>query len=386
MAAARRLKSAEVAATASDMYALLETNLGSAADIKPLVVDMLSSQALHTPIEYLKFKTYIDRYLFRRNVNCRNCDLLTVFNQASAGKQRDILQTVHSYAAKFHPRHPILHILTDVDDTLYAHRAVGIAGTDYSWFEKKQYPGLAALYHALNDRNPDFLQYVTILSATPLALKRGRLANTEIIGAIGKDYSFLHGKESTWEAIADFARGSVTSAGEVLRGTRSISTMFGVDNESVAATKIERFDTYRALSPEFTFCFIGDNGQGDVVAGVHMLRTSPTALVCIHNVLKASLDGTYTRAMSAEEIDTFYEKHEREGLEDIRARLVFFTTYVQLAGVLNKKRLITPQGLQHVKEAAQDKVIADCRADGIKGSDREVVRECVKKYPMYFQK
>jgi len=49
-------------------------------------------------------------------------------------------------------------------------------------------------------------------------------------------------------------------AGNLSSGYR----MFRGDFEPIAQTKYKNFERYARLYPEFSFVFIGDNGQGDV--------------------------------------------------------------------------------------------------------------------------
>ena len=51
-------------------------------------------------------------------------------------------------------------------------------------------------------------------------------------------------------------------------------------------TKYQRYTEYKSIFPEYKFLFIGDNGQGDVIAGKQILETCPECKVFIHQVVE----------------------------------------------------------------------------------------------------
>ena len=47
----------------------------------------------------------------------------------------------------------------------------------------------------------------------------------------------------------------------------------GFSNKKIALKKFSNFREYKAIHPNYQFAFVGDNGQGDHIAGEMMLRT-----------------------------------------------------------------------------------------------------------------
>ena len=115
--------------------------------------------------------------------------------------------------------------------------------------------------------------------------------------------SYLHGKESVSDIIYDI-----------------FSTFPDFINiQSLAKTKIARFNTYYDMFPEYTYIFIGDNGQGDVIVGLHILNISNTAIVCIHNIY---YNNNYK--YNTYDMNNIYSKLNTNKAN----RLLFFNTYM----------------------------------------------------------
>jgi hypothetical protein len=94
--------------------------------------------------------------------------------------------------------------------------------------------------------------------------------------------------------------------------------------------KFQRFEQYLKIFPEYKFLFIGDNGQGDIIAGKQMLQSYPNRCkVFIHKVFENGID------------------FKEPSITDLNTQdLYFFKTYLDLGkklreiGIFNKSDII----------------------------------------------
>lgn len=236
----------------------------------------------------------------------------------------------------------IWHIMTDIDDTLYPNTetikiiniTTYIAGSDISWAQKTPYPGIITFYESFYKKLPINSKYTTILSATPGCLKNSKLNDSDnILHDILKNYGFIQGVEGKFE-IASYTGRIITNMGSNLAGraldkidpflpvnkyiTRASSASVNdISNlfKLFGNTKFERFKQYLSIFPEYKILFIGDNGQGDVLAGMQMLEHNNQCHVFIH---KVSENGRTFKVVPEE------TNNESE-------RLNFFTNYYELS-------------------------------------------------------
>lgn len=231
------------------------------------------------------------------------------------------------------------HILTDIDDTLYAHNEHGTytAGSDTSWKQKEAYPGIIEFYRLFYAGLPIESQYSTILSATPGFLKSGKLTNALLQSIVGENFGFIQGVEGIGELtphLGEFVE-HARQPGVATASNSQLYSLFG-------NTKYQRFLQYSKLFPEYKFLFIGDNGQGDVLAGKHMLQSMPrdSCKVFIHRVA----NGTGQLKITPDEIEMI-------------ENLYFFNNYSELAEMLNVQGIIfTPDDVLRVKTAAKNAI------------------------------
>ncbi len=245
-------------------------------------VDCTYCYKTHTPIDY-------------------GCDLREIFynrnNELIEGGQ----ELLDIFKQKKLP--DIWHIMTDIDDTLYPNTetikiiniTTYIAGSDISWAQKTPYPGIITFYESFYKKLPINSKYTTILSATPGCFKNSKLNDDHnILHDILKNYGFIQGVEGKFE-IASYTGRIITNMGSNLLGravdkiepflpknkytTRSSSASVNdISNlfKLFGNTKFERFKQYLSIFPEYKIIFIGDNGQGDVLAGMQMLNYMKT--------------------------------------------------------------------------------------------------------------
>ena len=283
---------------------------------------------------------------FMRDVNCSysylftpdkfGCDLRElVFNIESETNRQQLLADIQHTSKE---KRQIPHILTDIDDTLFPNFSsyIEISGSDTSWRSHEPYPGLKKFYEIFH-RNIQQAQarYTTILTGTPTFLKHARLSSRILKNILGPNFGFIQGFDKKRHAIQALLRG-------IYEGSFS---RLAISSDAVADIKYEKFKQYRQLFPEYKLLFIGDNGQGDLIAGHKMLAEDPTACVFIHNILKHKTHFNFSDAREREETS------KPNALE----RLFFFKNYLELGYIFNK--------LEYFSNADFAELKAACRRD-----------------------
>jgi hypothetical protein len=207
----------------------------------------------------------------------------------------------------------VYHIMTDVDDTLFAHTSAGVAGADASWTEKIPYPGIIMFYELFYNKLQEMFRYSTVLSATPGVLKSGRI-NNDTMKTILKEYSFIQGNIESktgmlTQGLASGVQGLTQHFGR--KAGVSLPDYTGI-HKGFGDTKFQRYKQYKSIFPEYKIIFLGDNGQGDLIAGKQMLDEPGTdTIVCIHKVIEGKLG--------------------RKESSDVKPGLYFFEDYYDLA-------------------------------------------------------
>lgn len=233
-------------------------------------------------------------------------DLTALKNALDEGDDhRDLVQLVYSdiddstirssilvhfqHEAASAPAHG-LKVLSDIDDTFYANWA------DERFPKKTVYPGVMQLYAELGGD-------VTFITARPM----------DRVGLI---------ERATHVSLREKGLESVT----VLSG--SFRNLLG--NERIADKKLENFERYVSVFPEYDFVFVGDSGQGDAMFGRRMLDAEPERVkaVLIHDIGKPDV----------ERVDG----------------PVYFHTYVGAAVHAFERDLISAEAVGRVVEAARE--------------------------------
>ena len=301
----------------------------------------------------LKKKLEID---FSEKVNCQycylsetpidyGCDLREIFydrenNSSENGKK--LLKLFGLFSRRMDKK---WHIMTDIDDTLYANTEHGtyIAGSDKSWEQKKPYPGIEQFYKLFHSNSTKCSDYTTILSATPGCLKRSKLKDSKkllhkILGEHG--YGFIQGVESKGQILSHTGDIINNCVGHLCGRSKptyseNISELF----QLFGNTKFERFQQYSTIFPENKLIFIGDNGQGDVLAGIKMIDKNPTCHVFIRRVCE---DGQNFKIVPEEDYEI--------------ERLHFFNNYYDLAKEFQTLGIFNEDNVEDIKNSIIDKV------------------------------
>jgi hypothetical protein len=249
----------------------------------------------------------------------------------------------------------IPHILTDIDDTLYPNHEHGLAGSDLSWIIKHHFPGIAKFYELFYSNLNEISQYSTVLSATPGPLKSKKLLDKHhlIKPVLGEEFGFIQGVDSKHEHIT----GPLTLARE--HGFNARYQMYG-------ETKYRRCKEYSQLFPEHQIIFIGDNGQGDLIAGKMMLDDDELrgTKVFIHKIYN----------------ETGFKKSIEEDDKKYKRRLYFYKNYLELGKLFVDVGLFTEENLNNLKVA----VLEDIKKNLDKICKKDDLSEC-KKNKIYEQ-
>jgi len=203
------------------------------------------------------------------------------------------------------PQSP-LKPLSDIDDTFYS------SLKDKRYPSDTVYPGVLAFYDELDrgarEDSPDRLGDLTFLTARP----------DEATGTV---------KNRTHATLRE-------------NGVKEAAILLGslgglISHEAMARKKMENFEQYTRIYPEYNFSWVGDSGQGDAILGERMLERFGDRVkgVFIHNVT----------ALSEEKQTEFREK----GIE-------IFDTYLGAAVAAFQKGLLSKPGLDRVAEATRE--------------------------------
>jgi hypothetical protein len=234
----------------------------------------------------------------RRATGGSGCDLRGILYPGELLFERGD-ELLRLFQRKQLPR-PVWHILTDIDDTIFAHPDwASVAGCDRSWDAYEPYPGIIQFYKRFYATLHPMFRYSTVLSATPSICKDARSRDQVIRRVLTQsdiDFGFLHGFDSAVPYL-----------------TSQRHERFGLE-------KYKKFRQYIDLFPEHRVLFIGDDGQGDVVAGRLMRTSHPDKChVFIHRL---SVDQrTYTTRSGA----------HHHNADDSALHVHYFRDYAELA-------------------------------------------------------
>ncbi|MBI4577801.1 MAG: hypothetical protein HY722_16190 [Planctomycetes bacterium] len=199
-----------------------------------------------------------------------------------------------------------LKVLSDIDDTLYAH------WKDTRYPSGTVYPGVLAFYREL-DLGP---------------AGDGREGDLVFVTARPGDRTGLV-ESHTHEALRS------KGVGEAVVLTGDVGSLAG--DEAIAGRKFEDFERYLALYPEYRYVFTGDSGQGDAAFGARMVAAHPEAVagVFIHDVVATPPEGR--------------EGHRARGVR-------LFDTYLGAACEAHELGLVGDEGLSRVGRACREEL------------------------------
>lgn len=230
-------------------------------------------------------------------------------------------------------------VLSDVDDTLCSSGGMYPAGIDKRYARKTVYPGVLAFYRELDlgtdgpeEWDDDQVGNLVFLSARPHLYRdvseKQNFAKFQLLRADKIDgRKGLHTMPSLL-------------AGDISSGSQYMMTN---DFEPLAKKKLDNFERYVSIYPEFKHVFVCDNGQGDVRAAELMSDTFPYEFEGAYVHVVQDVNKTYGYAP-----DRWREKEFKP---------FFFRTYPEAAlhAASQNPPLIRTRGLQRIcQEAVKD--------------------------------
>jgi len=320
--------------------------LNSLLDMSELFHTLSNQEKNEFCVQFLQLKILLDTRLARYRIKtnrCRytsfyvfhsegNCDLREIIYGVNENHISEIakklLSNIHEISQHYiHTFGKILHLLTDIDDTLFPHRSSThkFFGEDSKGVNKQPYPGVIQFmkefrkqhhkYISVNENKYKICNYITVLSATPNLKKESRFFDGVLRQIIGKDYSFLQGAESY---------GEIRESLSLLK--RSLN------NKIVGSKKFSRFKEYIRIFPEYQYIFLGDNGQGDYLTGKQIVKYANDTLVFIHNIqLGDSLKLSPSKVASK-----------------TKQRLKFFENYKGLSNLFYEANLLKKHNIENI--------------------------------------
>ncbi|MGE0492037.1 MAG: phosphatase domain-containing protein [Vulcanimicrobiota bacterium] len=191
---------------------------------------------------------------------------------------------------------PPLRLVSDIDDTIYA------SIHDRRYPRGTRYPGVLAFYEEVQRASlgPDSnLTGLVLLTARP----------SDRLGLV---------ERWTKRQLARHGLPEPIVLGGSLAALRS--------HQSMAAKKLQNFNQYQALYPEFDFLFVGDSGQGDVL-------------------LAQALHANFADRLYGALIHHLGPQPQQEGIH-------YFESYLEAAVVLLHEGLLDEAACQRVRQAS----------------------------------
>jgi len=300
-------------------------------EVPDLLIGIIKDLRLRIRLEvdFMHAKNY--NYFQIITPKAMGCDLRElVFNQSSDRTRKTLLRELSTIKMT----KTIPHILTDIDDTIFPNfnGIFETMGSDLSWQNHQTYPGLKKFYQLFYKNIPNKeVHYSTVLTGTPAFLKGRRINDQKIKDAIGDRFGFIQGFDTKRQAIFSLLKGMYEKP----------FYKIAPSSEDLATIKFHRFKQYKQLFPEYRLLFIGDNGQGDLIAGQKILNEDASSLVFIHNLLKT--DGF-----------VFSEDEVRELSAN---RLYFFNNYLELGNIFYILGFITATDFNELRISIKKELV-----------------------------
>ena len=342
-----------------------------------------------TGIQLTSLKQFIDNEsICRLTSNCyTNMNIL--FNlELDVDKIASILRHIKVEGTKVRRKKPLVHTLTDIDDTVFVG---GAGGTDSTYNKHIFYPGVSRFHKEINTTG-----LISYLSARPslgvasFSEEKQKekfnqyYRNKEmpykahmLLGNITGIYEGLFGKvEDLFAKKLDIFTSSLipyVSSPESLANIINVKVLANICDMDV--TDIERLipknmwtDTYKrfglnkyisfckfaTIYPEYDFMFIGDSGQGDILAAL-LISKHPRNKACfIRDIIRKQR----RHVIHGEDKDVWKLGLVNPSLKrELEMNNVFvFNNYIQAAMILNSidPKLCSKTKVQKIAKSAQD--------------------------------
>lgn len=170
--------------------------------------------------------------------------------------REEILEHFRVHSPQVPSKKRRVRIISDIDDTLYA------SLNDPAYARGTLYPGVNSFHQELGSMARS---------------QRSEIVDLILLTARPRDGLGLV-ERYTKRALSRRGLSHTVILSGSLAALRS--------HEAMAYKKLENFERYQALYPEFDFIFVGDSGQGDVSLGTLLLERFPDRVreVLIHNL------------------------------------------------------------------------------------------------------
>eukprot|EP00924_Labyrinthula_sp_SR-Ha-C_P006586 maker-scaffold_38-snap-gene-2.30-mRNA-1 protein AED:0.26 eAED:0.28 QI:0/0/0/1/1/1/4/0/967 len=222
-------------------------------------------------------------------------------------------------------------IISDVDDTLFSSGGRYPAGSDGRYPHHETYPGVISFYRELD------LGAGVSIEELETAGAEGYTGNLVFLSARPHVYKDLTERSVFLKFEKLMSKKGLHTMPALLAGSLSSGQAFMLhgDLEPMANKKLQNYNEYSALYPEFTCIFIGDNGQADVRAAELMFRQeNPPECVYIHKIQPIHLTYGYSPGKLQEWTEL---------------GIYFFDTYVDAAvHAYSVRRTITVEALRRI--------------------------------------
>jgi hypothetical protein len=226
-------------------------------------------------------------------------------------------------------------ILSDVDDTLLCSGGNYPAGVDKSYPHKAIYPGVLSFYRELDlgiegedSWDADRTGNLVFLSARP-----------HIYKDLSESRTFLK-----FQQIEGLRARPALLSGNLGSGTKYL---LNDDTKALAMTKYQSYKEYISLYPEYKSVFIGDNGQGDVMAAELMFKDKELRSAAGDVSLSRAYMHIVRPLHQTSVEDTSCRRPHR-----VEHQICYFSTYIDAAIDAYQHRLIRLTGLRRIMEDA----------------------------------
>jgi len=201
--------------------------------------------------ELTELKTFIDNKESYHDLN------KLIYTDVTDEETRNKILEHFQVQAKFCFRKTRRKILSDLDDTLECSGGSYPAGIDERYPKKTVYPGVTGFFRELD--------------VWKVSKEMGNLVFLSARPHLYKDYSESHSFEKL--RLLRETKGLHTRAsllcGDPISGTEFLRGNY----EPLGLRKYENFINYIKLYPEFTFVWVGDNGQSDYFTAVKIIES-----------------------------------------------------------------------------------------------------------------
>lgn len=233
-------------------------------------------------------------------------------------------------------------ILSDVDDTLLCSGGGYPAGVDKTYPRKAIYPGVLSFYREL-EAGPHVDKGLTDTA------KRQNNLNLNLVFLSARPHVYKDLSESrTFLKFREME--GLNARPTLLSGSIAAGTSFIMNDniEALSQVKYQSYKEYISLYPEYKSIFIGDNGQGDVLAAEMIFNDKDLTFISNHtNTMDSTLSRAYmhiVKPISQTSVRDISYKNPWK----VQSKIFYFYTYIDAAIDAYKHDLISIFGLRRI--------------------------------------